>query len=148
MEYPTIEPRPKAKGISFKETTSRTKQSFREEANINNIMAKYVKTGVLVHTPGTRKPLYGNFATGKEYQDTLNEIADIKKQFNLLDSDVRERFQNDPSKALDFMANNENIEESIKLGLLPELEENTKTDEVPQAEPVKTTETEATKTAE
>ena len=112
-------------GLSFSgetpHTQSRTKQSFKDEVNIHSILKRYNKTGVLVDPSSVnqgRFPQYGDFANGSEYMSVQNRIAMAHQQFELLPSDLRRKFDNDPSQLLDFLGNPENLEEAQKLGLV------------------------------
>lgn len=102
-------------------SVSKTKQSFSKEANINNIMARYAKTGVLVD-PATinagRIPQYGDFTDGAEFLDMQNRIATAHQNFELLPSNIRSMFDNSPEKLLDFVSNEENLEACQELGLV------------------------------
>lgn len=100
---------------------SRTKQSFKAEADINNIMLRYQKTGLLVD-PSTvntaRKPSYGDFSDGSDFQSVVDRITAVRGNFAALPSDIRDMFGNDPSVMLDFMADPENLEDCYELGLI------------------------------
>ena len=95
---------------------SRTKQSFLEEADINNIMRKYINTGVL--PVGDRKPTYGDFSSGAEYQDLQNQLIQAQQEFELLPADIRDRFGNSPEAMIDFLSDPENEAEAIAIGLI------------------------------
>jgi len=82
------------------EDQTMTKQSFQEECNINNIMAKYQKTGVIDHVQAN-KPEYG-FATGLDFKESVDLIQKADDMFSDLPSTVRENFENDPSQFLDY----------------------------------------------
>ncbi len=99
---------------------SRTKQSFTEDADINNVLRKYMKTGVL--STGLVSQRHGAFAdvsSGDDYRDILDKVRLADQAFEGLDSEVRSRFDNDVSKLLDFLTDPANCEEAVKLGLLP-----------------------------
>lgn len=51
------------------------------------------------------------------YQDSMFLIADAKSKFEELPSKIRERFQNNPRKLLEFVSNPENFDEGVKLGI-------------------------------
>lgn len=51
------------------------------------------------------------------YQDSMYMIADAKSKFETLPSRIRERFQNNPVKLLEFCSDPSNIDEGIKLGI-------------------------------
>jgi len=105
----------------FCQGPSRTKQEFAEDSNINNIIAKAVRTGVSQEL--FRPPVFeGEVAVGEfgasSYQDALNKIAHANQAFARLPSKTRERFGNEPAKFLEFMENpEENHLEMEKLGL-------------------------------
>lgn len=104
--------------IEFKEPT-RTKQSFRDECDINNIMAKYRRTGVLP-TLIKENPMWGDFSNPVDFQEAQNIVIKAVEQFQNLPAHVRERFNNDPQKFLEFTHKKENKEEMGRLGLLKE----------------------------
>lgn len=94
----------------------RTKQSFRDDCDINNILKKYNKTGQL---PGLIKtnPQYGDFSEVGTYQDALAVVLHAQSQFEGLPSAVRARFSNDPASFLAFATNPQNGEEMVRMGL-------------------------------
>lgn len=110
---------------SEKEGEALTKQSEAADTDINNIVAKFVKTGTLplVQTP----PLNEDFSELVwDYQTALNMVLEADRSFNALDAKVRAKFDNDPAKFVAFCNDRENLPEMRKMGLaIPaELEEN------------------------
>lgn len=96
---------------------SRTKQSFKEECDINYIMRRYTKNGILpsmIRTDGK----YGDYSSAPDFMEAQNIIAHANEQFSALSSAQRERFGNDPAKFLEFANNANNADEMAKLGLL------------------------------
>lgn len=102
--------------IDFSNEKSRTKQCFRDECDINNIMSKYVKTGQL---PSLIKenPQYGDFSEPLDYQKALDLVSFADEQFSALPSGLRKKFSNDPLEFLNFVHNPDNIQEMYDLGL-------------------------------
>lgn len=100
---------------------SLTKQSFAKEADINTIVNRVLKGSAMPQ--GERQPRYGDF-TGLDYVGMQNQIALVNQSFAELPSDVRRRFDNDPSELLAFLGDPENRDEAIELGLLPTLDQN------------------------
>ena len=111
-------------GICFSkdnsQSVSRTKQSFKKEADINCIMAKYSKTGVLVDPSRipTRMPQFGDFSSVVDYQGLCNKKIEVDNYFMSLPASVRQRFDNDVNKLIAFMADEKNVDEALKLGLV------------------------------
>lgn len=101
--------------VDFTGQTSRTKQSFKNECDINKIMAKFQKTGAVTHLAahGAR---YGDF-TSQDFSQAMNTIAQVNSMFEELPSTLRDRFGNDPEGFLDFVQNPDNHEEMVELGL-------------------------------
>jgi phage internal scaffolding protein len=91
------------------------KQSFKESCDVNHILKKYQKTGVLPIMKNQK--LYEDFADAPTYHESMNIIAKSTEQFEGLDADLRDRFNNDPYKFLEFVNNEDNSDEMIKLGL-------------------------------
>lgn len=95
---------------------SRTKQSFKDECNINKILERFSKTGELTHLMKA-EPRYGDFADVGTFQEAMGVVAFAHEQFAALSAAVRKRFNNDPSEFLEFANNPENHKEMVKLGL-------------------------------
>lgn len=102
--------------ITFPPDEDRTKQSFKDESDINHIMARYQKTGVLDFAE-KHSPQYGD-VTGLEFQAGMELIKRAQAMFSDLPSSVRTRFENDPAKFLDFVHDDANREEAAAMGLL------------------------------
>ncbi|AXL15302.1 internal scaffolding protein [Microviridae sp.] len=102
-------------GIKFDPSTSMTKQSFRDECDINKIMAKFQRTGAIDHF-AKHAPQYGD-ATAIELQDALNVVANANTMFEELPATIRKKFENDPQQFLDFVQDEGNAAEMIELGL-------------------------------
>lgn len=99
---------------------SRTQQHFLKETNINSIMAKFKKSGLLTNplTQSTIMPQFGDFTNISDYQTLQNKLASINSYFENLPAETRREFDNDPQKLMQFVSNPENKEKAIKLGLL------------------------------
>lgn len=94
-----------------------TKQHFKDSVNVNNIMRKYMKTGVLTHVRDSAQALEGDFSNVVDYQGALNLVISANSLFAQLPSKLRERFGNDASRFLAFVDDPKNQDELIKLGL-------------------------------
>lgn len=96
----------------------KTKQSFKEECDINTILAKYKKTGVLDFV-NENQAHYGD-VTGIDFRIAMIEVAKVTELFDQMPGSMRSRFQNDPAIFLEFIQDPENRPEAIKLGLIQE----------------------------
>jgi len=94
----------------------RTKQSFKEQCDINWIMERYNKTGQFPDLV-KREGKYGDFSSAGTYQEALNVVRHAEIQFASLSSAVRERFLNDPARFLEFVGDPSNVDEMVELGL-------------------------------
>ncbi len=95
---------------------SLTKQAFRKECDINQIMKQYKKNGLLDHL-NTHQGNYGDFLNFEDYHASLNKILEAKDAFNSIPAEIRAKFDNDPSQFMSFAQNEENHEELVKMGL-------------------------------
>lgn len=101
--------------------TSRTKQSFAEETDINYILARYIKTGVIDHVKDHSG--YADFPAPMEYQEAMQLTIDAQLAFDELPAATRREFDNDPFKFLAFVEDPENVERMAELGLITPLED-------------------------
>lgn len=95
---------------------SLTKQSFKDECDINHILKRFLKTGILDFT-NKNQARYGD-TTGMEYTQAMQTVAAAKSLFNELPAPLRARFENEPAKFLDFVQDDKNRDEARELGLL------------------------------
>lgn len=100
---------------------SRTKQEFKEDADINVIMRRFAKTGVLPQMQH-QTPRYVDAAEMPDLQTALHIIQDAQKHFMSLPANVRKEFDNDPMKYVEFAQKPENIEKLREWGLAPKPE--------------------------
>lgn len=108
----------------------RTKQEFAEDADINNIMRRFLAQGTVPHLP-MGPGMYGDFSQINTYQDAVNAVHLAGDLFDALPSRIRTRFRNDPAYLVDFMSDDKNRAEAEKLGLITAAEP----DPVPKAPP-------------
>jgi phage internal scaffolding protein len=102
--------------VSFETSgLSLTKQSFKNECDVNNILKNYNKTGVMPENfnPGEYRDL-----DGTDYQEYMQTVASANSMFEELPSALRKRFKNDPAQLLSFVHDEKNVAEAHSLGLL------------------------------
>lgn len=100
------------------DTTSMTKQSFKDESDINNILKRYQQTGVLVDPGAHRQPMFGDFSNGEAFRQSADAVAAARSSFELLPSNVRAFFDNNVANMLDFVADPANHGKLSELGLI------------------------------
>lgn len=104
--------------VDFDNALSLTRQEFRDECDINVLMDRFEKTGILpvnqVASPGMyfdTDLLPGDF---REAMDIVNESG---KLFMQLPAKVRREFDNDPAKFVDYAVDPKNIDQLKEWGL-------------------------------
>lgn len=108
---------PRHPGLSF-DDESKTRQEFKEEADINNFIKRYQSTGFPWPQPA-KPPAYLDVTDVPDnYQDALAVIQKAQAAFGDLPSDVRERMKNDPANMVAYLNNPKNRAEAEELGLL------------------------------
>lgn len=113
-------PRPK---VDFSTSPSLTRQEFKDEANVNNLLKRYAVSGAFydpltIQKAASRKPLFGDFTHFQDFQACQNAIIEAREAFDALPVEVREKFNYEPAKLIEWLADDSNREEAIKLGLI------------------------------
>ena len=112
MECRPIKSRPHA--ITFTQP-SMAQQHQKDEVDVNKIMERYTRTGVIDHV-NKYQGQYGE-ATGISYHEAMNEIIKADDMFMELPSKVRKRFGNDPAQFLEFVSDPDNHDKIYEYGL-------------------------------
>ena len=119
-----------------------TEQNHKDETDINNIVRRYNKTGLIDHLNQFEKQ-YGDM-TGYDYQDAMNTVAAANTMFEGLPSSIRNQFDNDPSKFINFVDDEANADKLVEMGLAkPKVINPVDVGSKEPVEAVKTAETEA-----
>jgi len=93
-----------------------TEQNHKDETDINNIVRKYNKTGLIDHLNQFEKQ-YGDM-TGYDYQEAMNTVAAANTMFEGLPSSIRNKFDNDPAKFINFVDDEANADKLVEMGLV------------------------------
>jgi len=94
---------------------SLTQQQFKDESDINTIVDRFLKSGVL--PTAASMPQYVDYEGVFDFQSAMNVVKAADDNFMRLDAKVRARFNNSPQAFLEFFANPDNAEEAVRLGL-------------------------------
>jgi len=100
---------------------SQTKQSFKDECDVNRIVARFQATGQIPNI-NELPPQYLD-VTALDFQEHQNFIAEAQSMFMEMPSALRSRFNNSPGEFLDFCSQEKNRAEMTQLGLLRPLQE-------------------------
>lgn len=95
---------------------SLTRQSEADAADINKIMARYEKTGVL--PVSQREALFIDVSEMGDYRSAVEQVELVNEYFRQLPAKVRAEFDNEPARLLDFMSDPANEGRARELGLV------------------------------
>lgn len=93
-----------------------TEQAHKDSVDINKIVKKYSKTGLIEHINHI-EAAWGTL-DGKDFKDMMDKITGIQEDFDRLPSPIRNKFNHNPEKMLAYLADEKNTNEAIELGLL------------------------------
>lgn len=96
---------------------SRTRQSEAAATNINAIMRKYEKTGLLPKGDA-RQAFYADVSEMGDYRTALENVRLAEESFMELPATLRREFQNDPAEFLDFCSDPTNRDKMAEMGLI------------------------------
>lgn len=96
-----------------------TQQEFKEECDINEIVRRFGLTGQLPEN--VRVPVSGDFTGITDYASAMLAVRSAEESFMELPASLRARFENDPQRLMEFVADDKNYDEAKKLGLLKEV---------------------------
>jgi len=97
----------------------RTKQSFRDSADINKMLAKAMKTGAISHLE-EYEAQYGDFEAF-DFFEAQNTLAKANSIFAELPSELRQEFNQSPGQFFSFVNDPDNVGNLGKI--FPELAE-------------------------
>ena len=101
--------------IDCSDSPSMTDPSGAHDADINNIVATYHKTGFFP-TP-TQAAAYADVSDAPSFQEALQTVINAETAFMALDAKTRKKFDNSPAEFLAFIDNPENAQELVSMGL-------------------------------
>lgn len=96
------------------------KQSFAEEVDINTIVHRFGLGGSL--PDGVAMPSNADFDGVFDFQSAMNVVIAARESFDRMPARIRTRFNNDPALFVDFCSKDENLDEAIRMGLVPKPE--------------------------
>lgn len=104
------------KPTSFKGRKSLTQVHQAPDCDINRMMEKATRTGVV--PVNARQGIFADVSSINEYHFMLNTIRNAESGFLTLPVGVRDRFRHDPANLLAFLDDPRNAKEAESLGLV------------------------------
>ncbi|HUD20444.1 MAG TPA: hypothetical protein VMR81_08440, partial [Patescibacteria group bacterium] len=117
IKYKNLNDMPRTAGQVFL-MPSKTQQHLSNDADINAIVARFRKTGFLSNV-NPRSPRFADVSLIGDFRTTQDRIFSIQNEFASLPSSIRTRFNNDVAELIDFIADKNNTQEAIELGIIP-----------------------------
>ena len=77
---------------------SKTEQSHKKTADVNNIMRKFKQTGLMPQKMSTGQ--YGDFTSVSDYHQAVTLLQEAHSDFMALPAQLRKRFNNNPAELL------------------------------------------------
>jgi len=106
-----------ATGIAFDPEEDMAQQQFKDESDINKLIARFLRTGEM---PPPRAPgAYGDFTQVTDFQSAMEQLRAARSAFMELPAELRAEFENDPAQLLEFVQDDSNYDEAVELGLVP-----------------------------
>ena len=95
---------------------SLTQQNAKDECDVNFIIRKYHKTGLITHARDVAAT-YADF-DAFDFHSAMNIIAEAQASFDDLPANVRKDFHNSPAEFMDFLNNPANRDKAIEYGFI------------------------------
>lgn len=99
---------------------SLTVQDHAEDADINVLVKRFGLTGEMPVLD--RIPIQEDFVQATDFHSAMLALKEAENSFMELPADLRQRFDHDPGKFVEFCSKSENRDELVKLGLISKQE--------------------------
>lgn len=97
-------------------TDSMTKQSFKDECDVNVVVRNHAQTGMWAHL-NPLAPSYGDFSQAADLQTALRLVEEAQADFDQLPASVRSACRNNPVELLQHLADPAAAKALVDLGL-------------------------------
>lgn len=102
--------------VKFTGERSKTKQNFKKECDVNHILERFHRTGLLPNMV-KKNPKYGDFSSLPDYRESLDKVSKAKEQFDALTIKMKRKFKNIEG-FLEYVNDKNNEKELQDLGIL------------------------------
>lgn len=96
---------------------SMTRQEFKEECDIYEILAQFRDTGVIRRVQ-TAQPTFGDLPDDIDFQQSVNTVLQAQQAFASLPSNVRDFYGNNPERFLAAMYDSSQRDQLERFGLV------------------------------
>lgn len=103
--------------LYFDDEILMTEQHHKDSCDINNILSRYSADTLAIHNSQFQGN-YGDFTDFMEYHDAYNFIKQTDEMFMSIPANIRQDFDNDPSRFLAFVSDESNRDKMREYGLL------------------------------
>lgn len=105
------------KAIADGEEVILVEQNHKPECDINRIIQKH-GMDLIRKTAAMMEPaMHFDDVTGNDFQEAMEKVQRAKKGFMAMPSQIRDQFDNNPAKFLDFVQNPDNLPQLQEWGL-------------------------------
>lgn len=109
-------------GIVF-DKPSKTIQSEYPQTTIDYYLRRYSQTGILGDPLRVQKAQYGDFSDLSDFSEMQQKVAQTKEYFSSLPAEIRRKFNDDVNQFVGFVANPENADACVELGIFDRVSE-------------------------
>lgn len=112
-----LRPKTRVKADYQPHPVQRVQQSFRDETDVNRLVARYTLTGTLP-PEHAREGSYLDVSS-VDFLMAQNIVSDLHSRFGRLPAKLRNKFSNSVHQMLRWLEDPDNTPEAIRLGILP-----------------------------
>lgn len=102
---------------------SKTQKQWKDDVDVNKIMARYKKTGQINHLRNAAEGVYADLTELPDLLTAKLQIQQAELTFAQIPASTRAIFNNDPLQLISYLKDPKNHEEAIKLGLMVKRDE-------------------------
>lgn len=95
-----------------------TEQHHTKDADINTIVRRFGITDGAIPPAVLDPKYYGDFSDVVDFKTSLERVRQAEENFRSLPADIRNRFNNDPTRLYQWVTDEANADAAVELGLL------------------------------
>jgi len=99
------------------EGESMTQQQFKDDCDVNIILKRIMRNPSEMLRYQNNQGIFADVSEAPSYQEAMQTVINANNSFMELPAEMRLKFDNNPQKLLDYLADDKNKEESYQLGI-------------------------------